>query len=98
MAASGSVKSEPMRLEGDEAVEQRLDHVAPFVLMARRADADVVEGEPLGGGLLDLMPEQQRARRLPLRSPSASEESATLMRLWQTVPLKVASTASPTLI
>jgi hypothetical protein len=87
-----------MRFESDEAVEQGLDHVGPLVLMAGRADADVVKGESIGGSFLDLMLEQESTRGRRCMSPSASEQSTTLMRPWQTVPLKVASTASLTLI
>jgi len=54
-----------MRLEGDEAVEQRLNHVGPLLHTVRSADADVIEGESFGGGFLDLMPEQKSARGLP---------------------------------
>ena len=56
-----------MRLEGNEAVEQGLDHVAPLVLMARLAGADIVDGEALGAGLLDLMLEQKGAGRQTLQ-------------------------------
>ena len=55
-----------MRLESDEIVEQRLNHVAPFVLMPRRADVDIVEGDSLGGSLLDLVFDEKRSRRPPL--------------------------------
>src|SRR3990172_8946701 len=55
-----------MRFESDETVEQGLNHIGPLVLIARRADADVVKGESIGGSFLDLMPEQESARGLPL--------------------------------
>lgn len=60
-----------MRLEGDEAVEHRLNHVGPLLHAGRSADADVIGGESFGGGFLDLMPEQKSARGLPLQAAVA---------------------------
>ena len=78
-----------MRLEGDEVVEQRLNLVSPLVIVAGRAHADVVESKPLARGFLDLMPQQESAR---LAFGERGEHGA---QTWQMVPLKVASTVSP---
>lgn len=86
-----------MRFEGNEAVEQRLDHVALFVLVARRASAEIVEGEPFAGGLLNLVPEQERAGGVSPELAIVRELSVIVSRLWQIAPLWVASTVSPTL-
>ena len=85
-----------MRLEGNATVKQRFDHIAPFFLVTGRAQAEGVEGEPLGRRFLDLVPEQEGAGRVSLERPSVRELSVIISRLWQIVPLWVASTSSPT--
>ncbi len=65
-AASGSVSTQTFGPQGDEAVEQGLDDVAPLLLVAGRAGADVKKGEAVAAGLLDLMAQQQNTGRLLL--------------------------------
>ena len=49
-----------MRLERNEAIEQRLHHIGPLFLMRAAAGAEIVQRETSVASFLDLMPAMRR--------------------------------------